>query len=319
MAFKVLIPKDVRAAGKQYLIDHGCEITVGDGSGHIDLDTVGEYDGILVRTGTYITEEVLSAAKKLKVVSAHGVGVENVDLPACKAHGVVVTNAPTANVNAVAEYTILMMLQIAKNTYQVEKKWRCPENDYNTRDTICGVELEGKTLGVVGNGHIGRLVAGKAMRGFGMKIVVYDVIPIPPERREPDITYVDTIDELLAMADFVTLHVPLLESTHHMVNMDFFKKMKKTACILSAARGGVIDEEDLYDALTQGVIAGAALDVFEAEPHVWPNKLFELDNVIVSPHIAGMTKESLDRVATHAAMGIVDVLTGKEPQWPVRM
>jgi D-3-phosphoglycerate dehydrogenase len=313
MAYKVLIPQNISTGGKNYLKDRGYEIALGTRN-EIDVDIVGEFDAILLRTAV-VNGTVLDAAKKLKVIGRHGVGLDNIDMGGCKKRNIRVTCAPYANIVSVAEYTLLMILQCAKNTYEVETLWRSPENDFNSRNTCCGIELIGRTLGIIGTGKIGSLVAKKVLSALEMNIIAYDS-HISEEKHAPGIRYVNTLNELLEQSDFVTLHVPLNEETFHLIGADQLSRMKKSAYLINAARGAVVDEPALIKALKEGQIAGAALDVFENEPHVWPNPLFEMNNVIVSPHTAGMTVESSDRVGIHAAMGIDDVLSGREPQWP---
>jgi D-3-phosphoglycerate dehydrogenase len=314
MAYKVLIPQDISPGGKNYLLKKGYEITV-ENSGEIDLRTVGEYDAILLRTAQ-VNEAVLKAAKKLKVIGRYGVGLDNIDIKACGERGVRVTSAPYGNIISVAEYTLLMILQCAKNTCEVETLWRSPQNDFNSRNTHCGIELAGRVLGIIGTGKIGSLVAKKALSAFEMKVLAHDPY-IVEEKRVPGVEYAGSLDQALEQSDFVTLHVPLNEETRHLMGTKQFRRMKKTAYLINASRGPVVDEEALIEALNDHTIAGAALDVFEHEPHVWPNPLFEMKNVIVSPHIAGMTVESSNRVGEQAAMGIDDVLSGREPEWPV--
>jgi len=314
MSFKILIPQDISSGGKNYLLERGYEISVGT-SDQIDLKVVADYDAILLRT-SLVTKEVLEAAKKLKVIGRYGVGLDNIDLEACREKGVRVTSAPFGNIVSVAEYTLLMILQCSKNTYAVEKRWRSPQNDFKSRDTHCGFEMTGLTLGIVGAGKIGSLVAKKVIPALEMKVIANDPY-LPPEKRVDGVTYVNSLNELLEQSDIVTLHVPLTSETRYMIGREQFIQMKRTAYLINASRGSVVKEADLIDALNDKVIAGAALDVFEQEPRVWPNPLFEMENVIVSPHIAGMTVNSSDRVGEHAAMGIDDILSGREPKWPV--
>jgi D-3-phosphoglycerate dehydrogenase len=313
MSYKVLIPIDISAGGKDYLAKRGHEITIGT-QDEIDLNIAGDYEAILLRT-SQVNGAVLNAAKKLKVIGRYGVGLDNIDLEGCRKRGIRVTSAPVANIVSVAEYTLLMILQCAKNTYEVERLWRSPQNDFNSRNTHCGIEIDGRSLGLVGGGKIGSLVAKRA-QAFGMKILAYDPY-LPQEKQAPDLAYFKSLNEMLTEADFVSLHVPLTKETHHLMGAEQFSCMKKTAYLINASRGPVVDEPALIEALKKGRIAGAGIDVFEHEPKVWPNPLFEMKNVVVSPHIAGMTIESSDRVGVHAAMGIDDVLSGREPQWPV--
>ena len=311
--YKVLIPQDISAGGKNYLLDRGYDITVGT-SDQIDQTSVGDYDAILLRTSV-VDAQVLAAAKKLKVIGRYGVGLDNIDMADCKKHGVRVTSAPVANILSVAEYTLLMILQCAKNTHEVEGLWRGPENVFDSRNAQCGFELYGKCLGVIGTGKIGSLVAKKAMAGFDMNVIAYDPY-VGEDKRVDGVRYYASMDELLNEADIVTAHVPLSYETYHLINKQSFENMKNTAYLINCSRGSVVDEPALIAALNEGEIAGAAIDVFEHEPKVWPNELFGMKNVVVSPHIAGMTVESSDRVGIHAAMGIDDVLNNREPQWP---
>lgn len=315
MSYKILIPQDISRGGKQYLLDRGYEIKVDNVDGEINLKTVGEYDGILLRTAQ-VNKAVLDAAVKLKVIGRYGVGLDNIDLNECRRKGVKVTSAPYGNILSVAEYTMLMILQCAKNTYEVQGLWRSSINDFNSRNTHCGIEIAGRTLGIIGTGKIGTLVAKKAMHGFDMKVVAYDPY-LSVEKRVEGAVYTNSLEELLVEADFITLHVPLTDTTRYLIRREQLGKMKKSAFLINASRGGTVDEQALIETLNQGTIAGAALDVFEHEPEVWPNPLFDMKNVIVSPHTAGMTVESSSRVGIHAAMGIDDILYGREPEWPV--
>lgn len=321
MSFKVLIPQDITDPGKDYLKEHGCEIEILDDHSVENIcKHVVDADAILARTADY-PAAVFEAGKKLKVIARHGAGVDNFDIDAATAHGVWVCRAPIANSNSVAEHTMMMILACAKNTILQDKA--CRAADYNSRNRVKGMELEGKVLGLIGCGHIGQLVAKKAAYGFGMKVVGYDAYADPAKL--PDyIELKDNMDDVYKEADFVSLHVPLNDETRGMVNKDVMEhKMKNTAYVINCARGGIVDEKDLYDAVTSGAIAGAGLDVFVAEIED-PNRpldpecpLFKLDKVVVSPHNAALTKEAADRMGLHAAQGIIEVLTGKVPTWPV--
>lgn len=313
MPYKVLIPQDISGGGKNYLLERGYEIVIGDGP-RIDLETVSEYDAILLRTAV-VDSRVIDAAERLRVIGRYGAEVDNIDMDYCREKGVKVTSAPFGNIVSVAEYAVLMLLQCAKNTYAVEKLWRSPANDYNSRNTHCGHEVECRTLGVVGTGKIGSLVAKKAMYGLDMNIVAYDPY-LPWERRASGAEYVQSIDELMERSDYVTLHVPLNTNTKGLIGEAELRCMRRSAYLINSSRGEIVDEQALIAILRDGGIAGAALDVYTSEPF-YPSPLFDMPNVIVSPHIAGMTRESADRVGIHAAAGIDDVLSGREPQWPV--
>lgn len=315
MSFKVLIPQDITDAGKNYLREHDCEVTVlSDSSVESICAAVKDADALLVRTASY-PAEVFDAAGKLKVVARYGAGVDNVDLEAAARHGVQVCNAPFANSNSVAEHTVTLMLACAKNL--ILQDHACRTGDFESRNRTKGVELDGKVLGLIGCGHIGRLVAQKAALGFGMKVIGYDAYAKQKEMPEY-LTLLDRAEDVYQEADFLSLHVPLTPSTKHMVDKTVMNRMKTGAVILNCARGGVVNEADLYEAVKSGKLAGAGLDVFADEPIDPRNPLYTLDRVIVSPHNAALTVEAADRMGLHAAQGIVEVLTGKNPTWPVK-
>lgn len=314
MSYKVVIPQDITAAGRDYLTAHDCEVKVlQDSSVENICREVGDADALLVRTAPY-PAAVFEAAKKLKVVARYGAGVDNIDLEAATKHGVQVCNAPIANSNSVAEHTFMLLLACAKNLIIQDKA--CRRGDFESRNRTKGVEVDGKTLGLIGCGHIGRLVAQKAALGFGMKVIGYDAYA-KQENMPEYIQLLDTPQEVYRQADFLSLHVPLTPDTRNMVNKEVFAMMKPTAVVLNCARGGVINEADLYQAVVDGTIAGAGLDVFEDEPLNPKNPLYTLDQVIVTPHDAALTFEAADRMGLHAAQGIVEVLQGKKPTWPV--
>jgi len=226
------------------------------------------------------------------------------------------TYAPLANYMSVAEHTIMLILLCVKNYNIINNRFRTSNPDYNARNTHCGVELEGKTLGIFRYGKIGREVAKKASHGFGMKVICYD--PYIEKSAASDIVAIaETKEEVLQNSDFGSLHMPSLESTKGFFGSREFIQMKKTAYFINAARGELVIEDELIDALEKKLIAGAALDVYEIEPPLGSNPLFKMENVIVTFHYAGLTKESSDRIGIHAAMGIDEVLTFTQPSWPL--
>lgn len=320
MSYKVLIPSDITSAGKEYLKEHDCEITVLDDSSVENIcRNVADADAILARTEDY-PAEVFEAAKKLKVIGRYGSGVDNIDLEAARRHGVQICYTPFANANSVAEHTMMLILACAKNAVLQDKA--CRAGDFASRNRNRGVELEGKTLGLIGCGNIGRLVAKKAAYGFDMKVIGYDAY-VDPAKIPDYIQLKDCEDDIYREADFISLHVPLVKDTRRMIGKAALDKMKTTAYVINCARGGVIDEEALYDAVSSGRIAGAGLDVFESEildmgkPLDSESPLFTLEQIVVSPHNAALTIEACDRMGIHAAQGIVEVLTGRKPTWPV--
>lgn len=314
MSFKVVIPQDITEAGRKYLRENDCEVVVlSDSSVENICAAVGDADALLVRTASY-PAAVFEAAKKLKVAARYGAGVDNIDLEAATKHGVQICNAPIANSNSVAEHTMALLLACAKNIILQDRA--CRSGDFESRNRTKGVELEGKTLGLIGCGHIGRLVAKKAALGFDMKVIGYDAYA-KRENMPEYITLVDTAEEVYRQADFLSLHVPLTSDTKNMIDGKIMDMMKPGAVILNCARGGVVNEADLYEAVKNRKIAGAGLDVFADEPINPDNPLYTLDRVVVTPHNAALTVEAADRMGVHAAQGIVEVLNGKKPTWPV--
>lgn len=315
MSFLVYIPQEVADAGKQHLRDNGCEIRMGTA---IDEDTLireaAGCDAILVRTAR-LTPRVIDAGGRLRVIGRHGIGVENIDVEYAENKGIWVTNGPTSNNNSVAEAAIMLMLMCARKTYAVDAEFR-GKGDFSARNRFQGCDLEGKTLGLIGLGKIGTLTARKAAHGFGMKVIGYDAF-VPADKVDPCIEAVGGRDEIFRAADFVSLHIPALPDTIGSVAKREFELMKKSACLINCARGEVVNEPELLWALENGVIAGAGLDVYCPEPPSPDNPLLRMKNVVATPHNAAHTGESLDRMSLHAAIGIVEVLTGKTPTWAV--
>jgi len=314
MAYKVVIQQSISDPGINFLKEKGYDVVIGDGKTDIETmkKAVEDADALLIRTAPY-PKEVLECAKKVKVIGRMGVGLDNVDLDYCKKNGIWVTIAPQANSNAVAEHTIGFVFAAAHQTVMMHAETKA--GHWDVRNTKKGRDVIGKTIGLVGFGRIGSLVAKKAALGLEMNIVAYD--PYLSKDKAPEyVTMVDTIDELLAQSDFVSIHMPATPQTTGMVNKDFLSKMKPTAVLINCARGAIVNETDLYEALKNKIIASAALDVMVDEPANIMNPLFTLDNVTISPHNAGLTYETMDAMGLHAAMGIDDVLNGRIPQWP---
>jgi len=255
-----------------------------------------------------ITEKVLDAAKRLKVIGRCGVGLDNIDLKAAGARGIPVVYTPGANAQTVADLTLGLMLALAR---------KIPQADRMTRGgqwkRIMGNDVWGKTLGICGLGQIGFNVAKRA-KGFDMNIIAYDLFENVPLAKESGIQYKSKA-EILGESDFITLHLPLTPETRGFISDDDLRAMKKTAILVNTSRGGIVDEKALYVALKEGKIAGAALDVFEHEP---PGKtpLVELDNFIGCPHIGGITTEAIGRIGMTVAQDIVSVLKGQTPKFP---
>jgi D-3-phosphoglycerate dehydrogenase len=249
----------------------------------------------------------------LKVVSKYGVGLDNIDLQHCLERGIQVTNLPESNTVSVAEHTIGMILSITKNFTLCDRETR--RGNFDARHQHQGIELEGKTLGVVGVGSIGRLVAQKAAQGFGMRVVAFD--PYLSGGSLPGFVEPVEFETLLTLSDIVTLHVPLVEGTANLIRSEQISKMKDGAYLVNCARGGIVDETALEEALRSGKLAAAALDVFKEEPTLGDHPLWMLDNILVTPHMAGLTREAFRRMAVDAAQEIISVARGEEPRWSI--
>ena len=314
MATRVLIPQPILPAGYEYLRKHGYEAVDGRGFTEEDIITdIRDCDALIVRTAR-ITRQIFDAAPKLKILARHGAGYDGVDLAAAREHGVLVCTAGGANAVSVAELTIFYMLYCSRNFKKVQNLYL---QDY--RQAKMGVpktELEGKTLGLVGLGNIGKLVAQKAALGFDMTVLAYD--PFAKGAGLPDyIRMVEDRDEIFKRSDYVSLHVPATTETVHSVSDREFGLMKPTAYLINAARGSIVDEAALYRALQEEKIAGAGLDVLEQEPIDPSNPLVAMDNVLTAPHIGGATKEASSRSSVACAQAIDDFFSGRTPKFVV--
>jgi len=268
-------------------------------------EKISNFDIVVVRSRTKITKEMIDRANKCKIIARVGVGLDNIDVDAAKTKGIRVINAVEGAMNAVAELVLGLMLSLAREIPRADREIR---NGKWLKKELMGTELSGKYLGIVGLGNIGKKLA-KHARALNMNIIGYDVIPISDDfSREVGLIKAD-LDTLISSADYISFHVPFTESTHHLVNSQLLAKMKKNACLINTSRGEIIDENALYDALKEGKIAGAALDVFESEPATG-NKLATLPNVICTPHIGSQTKEAQALAANVIAEKIIMILRG---------
>lgn len=277
------------------------------------LDRIKEFDALLVRSQTQVTEEVIRSGEKLKVIGRAGVGVDNIDLKAATENGVIVVNAPNGNINSAAEHTVAMLMSLARN---IPQAYYALKNGKWDRKSYIGVELKGKTLGIIGLGRIGTEVAKRA-KGERMNVIAYDPFLTEEKADNLGIGYA-TFETVLQEADFITVHTPLLKETRHMINKDSFDMMKDNVRIINCARGGVIDEDALYEAIVSGKVAGVAIDVFEEEPAVG-HKLLELDQVIATPHLGASTYEAQENVAIDVSEDVVKILSGGIATHPVNM
>src|ERR1700734_3592345 len=305
MAPKVLISDALSPAAVAIFKDRGIEVDFQPNLGK-DKDklaeTINGFDGLAIRSATKVTAKMLEQAKNLKVIGRAGIGVDNVDIPAATARGIIVMNTPFGNSITTAEHAITLMLSLARQIPEADASTRAGKWEKNK---FLGVEIFGKTLGVIGCGNIGSIVADRAL-GMKMKVIAYD--PFLSDERAIDIG-VEKVDleDLLRRADFITLHTPLTDKTRNIINADSLKLTKKGLRLVNCARGGLVDEAALYDALKSGHIAGAALDVFATEP-ASESPLFALPNVVCTPHLGASTTEAQENVALQIAEQMADYL-----------
>jgi len=310
---KVLICDPVSDDGLALLEPHA-EVIVKTGLTQDELiKEVPHYDALMVRSQTKITRAVIEAASKLQIIGRAGVGVDNIDVPAATERGVIVVNSPAGNTVAVAELVIGMMLALVRRLVPASQSVHAGEWK---RSAFLGSQLYGKTLGIVGAGKIGIEVARRA-QSFGMDVLAYDPFLTTERARQLNIEAC-SVDEILERADFITLHTPLTPETKGMINAAAIKKMKTGAFILNCARGGIIDETALFEALQNGKLGGAGLDVYEVEPPQ-NSPLLALDNVVTTPHLGASTEEAQVEVAVDVARQIVEVLNGRPPQSAVNL
>ncbi len=300
---KVLISDKLSPASIAIFKARGIEVDFKPGLKPAELrEIIGQYDGLAVRSATKVTREVLDAAPRLKVVGRAGIGVDNVDVSSATARGVVVMNTPHGNAITTAEHAIAMMFALARQLPEASASTKAGKWEKNR---FMGVELTGKTLGLIGAGNIGSIVASRA-NGLQMKVIAFD--PFLSEKRalEIGVEKVD-LDALIARADIVTIHAPYTEQTRNILSRERLFALKKGARVINCARGGLLDEAALYDALKEGHLAGAALDVFETEPAT-DSPLFTLENVVCTPHLGAATAEAQENVALQVAEQMSDFL-----------
>lgn len=303
--YKVLVSDPISDLGIQQLVD-AQDIVVDKKPGLSEdelVSIIGEYDALLVRSQTTVTEKILEAGKKLKVVGRAGVGVDNINLDAATKLGVIVINAPDGNTITTCEHTFAMMMALARHIPQAYKK--TTEGTWD-RKSFLGVELRNKTLGVLGMGRIGSEVAKRA-KAFGMNILGYDPF-LTEERAQKQGITLATVDEIIRNADFMTVHTPLTPETKHMISKAQFEVMKPGMRIVNCARGGVIDEIALVDAINEGIVAGAAFDVFEVEPPAADHPFLTHPKIIVTPHLGASTVEAQENVAIDVSEQVLHIL-----------
>ena len=303
---KVVVAEEIAPAGLKALAEHcTVEVAVGEPRDSL-LAQLADAAGLIVRSATIVDAELLSAAPQLRVVGRAGVGVDNIDLEAATSAGVLVVNAPTANIISAAEHTMALMLAQVRNV---------PRGDTTLRDgsweraSLQGVELHGKTLGLIGLGRVGSLVAVRAL-AFGMTVTAYDPYVGEEAARRVGARLADELDEVLAEADIISIHVPLTRDTRNLIAAPELARMKDGVRIVNASRGGVVDESALVTALESGKVAGAALDVFEEEPTPHAG-LRALPQVVLTPHLGASTREAQDKAGIDVAVAVSDALRGE--------
>jgi len=266
---------------------------------------IPQYDGLMIKTYTRVSKDVIDRAVKLKVVVRAGTGLDRVDVEYAESKGIAVKNTPEANIVSVAEMVFALMLSVARKVVFGDRYVRSRAGW--DRDRFIGTELAEKTLGIIGLGHIGRKVAKRA-NGFGMRLISFDPLVNGEEMARFGVEKVETLKDLLTMADFVTIHVPLIDTTYHLLGQEQFDIMKKSAILINTSRGPVVDQRALLKALREGEIAGAGLDVFEVEP-AEDAEFLALENIAVSPHIGAATHEALKKMTIQAAEIIIEKLS----------
>lgn len=318
---KVAVTRKIPGQGIKNLQDAGFEVIVGDQDSPMERSRLLEFikgaDGVITQLQDKVDEEFLNAVgPQLKIVANFAVGFDNFNLPTLSSHNVIGTNTPEVLNEAVAEHTFALILTITRRIGEAERLIRSGHTPPFGPEVLLGMELKGKILGILGLGRIGSRVAeiGKAL---GMHVTYYDIKQNSDFEGKVGAQFKSTPEELLKDADVVSVHVPLLDSTKHLINADRLKLMKPTAFLVNTSRGPVVDEKALVDALKNKTIAGAGLDVGETEPN-WAEGLTDLENVVLTPHMASATIEARSAMSELAASNVIEVLSGKEPKTPVK-
>ncbi len=306
---KVLLSKEIQSAALDLLVGKIEPVILPDNSEETAKELIKDVEGIILRTNIRVTRELMDAAPNLKIISRTGVGVDNVDVEAATEKGILVCNTPGVNAISVAEHTIALILGVTKQLRIMDKGVR--EGNWKIRNASMAMDIDGKTLGLVGVGQIGSSVGKKCRLAFNMKVIAYD----PYVQQAEGIELRSTLDEVFSQADIVSIHVPYMKETHRLVNASLLSLMKPEACLINTSRGAVVDEKALIEALEKKSIAGAGLDVFEEEPPSLNNPLFRFDNVITTPHSAALSRECELKVAMTAAQAVVDYAEGRQPKY----
>ena len=314
MGHCILVPEVVNSSGLELLQAAGFAVKcISSTRKEVLIQELQGCDGVIVRVAG-MDAEVLAANPQLKVIGKHGVGVDNIDLDFCRTHGIAVVNTPYANSLSVAEHTLALMLACAK---QINCKAACYRlEDFGVKDRMPGGEISGKVLGLIGFGNIASKVASIAANGFGMTVLAYD--PFLPEGVQPNgVEILHSAERVFRNADVISIHIPATEQTLNSIGAREFGWMKPSAVFINTARGAVVDEAALIEALRTKQIGAAGLDVSNPEPARRDNPLHSMDNVIMTPHCAGVTLDSMRRMSQDVAKGLMEAFDGNKPTWPV--
>lgn len=306
----VVIAGKINPAGVAQLESEARVVITPDNEVKTVIELAREAEGILFRAGPRCDDVILGACPHVRVVGRHGVGLDTVDLDSATRHGVAVVHAPGSNSQAVAEHALMLMLACVKRTVEIDRMTR--KGDWSPRHQVVNTELGGKTLGVVGIGNVGRRVA-RFAGAIGMRVLAYDKYVSADEVRRRGAEPVGSLDELLPQVDVLTCHTPLTPETKHMINDKTLGLMKRGAIYVNTSRGGVQEEHALFEALTKGQLGAAGIDVFEEEPCPVDNPLLNLDNVVLSTHMAGVTREATARASVQVTSEMLRVLRGETP------
>ncbi len=320
---KVFVTRRIPESGLEMLRLKGFEVDVSEKDGVLTKEelvaalSAKSYDAVLCLLTDHIDADVFDATPSAKIFANYAVGFDNIDLPEAKKRGVTITNTPDVLTETVAEHTMALILSITSRIAEGDRFVRAGKYIGWAPLLLLGTDLKGKTLGILGAGRIGARVGHHATFGFDMRVIYYDVKRNEIFEKELNAEFRATVEEVLRDADVVSVHVPLLPSTRHLVNRERLALMKKTAYLVNSSRGPIIDEEALVSALKGGTIRGAALDVFENEPKLSPG-LAELENVVITPHIASATEDTRAKMADIAAANIAEFLEGRVPRSALR-
>jgi len=309
---RVLLCQDIHPDGRRVLEGKTEIVVAPDPREETVRSIIGGFHGVIVRSATRLDEQTIEAAVDLEVIGRTGAGVDNIDVQAATRRGIPVCHTPEANCSSVVEHTLSLVLALAKQLPAMDQAVR--EGRFRVRYEYRAVDVAGKTVGVVGMGRIGREVATRCRTALDMKVIAYDPY-VEPEKTDAAIKWASDLDAVFEQADFVTVHVPHTDETHHLVSAHLIGKMRPGSYLINTSRGPLVDEAALARALLEGTIAGAGLDVFEKEPPDPENPLLNLPNVILTPHSAALTKECVARMAVDAARGVVAVLEGRRPEY----